>query len=171
MALLTIRRSQLSWEQDAPHRDNAIASAKRIMDLMNPFNRLKHETTSSLLMRMVERICRDDKFKNVPQHIFYRSNIIASSKAIELLSALANLTFNTRTALYELARMIAPKNYNIAVHKSMDDDNQTDGVAMPSNPSQMRIKQMNTTKLFNAPLSATRLIYHENYRHRYRLHC
>jgi hypothetical protein len=156
MALLTIRRSQLSWEQDAPHRDNAIALQAKITEYA------KFIGINVPVLNLP---------KLTPQHVFYLSNKVASSNAINLLSALIHSIFTTRTALYELARMIAPENHNIAIHKSTDDDTQNDGVSMPSTSSQMRTKQMNITKLFNAPLSAKRLIYHDYYRYRYRLHC
>jgi hypothetical protein len=60
-----------------------------------------------------------------------------SSKSIKLLSTVTHSIFNTRTAIYELARMIAPKNHNIAIHKSIDDDNQNDGVATSFTSTQM----------------------------------
>ena len=64
-------------------------------------------------------------------------NDAASSKSIKILSTVTHSIFNSCTKLYELARMVAPKNHNIAIHKSIDDDNQNDGVAMPFTSSQM----------------------------------
>lgn len=64
-------------------------------------------------------------------------NDAASSKSIKILSTVTHSIFNTFTKLYELARMIAPKNHNTTVHRSIDDDHQNDGVAMPLTSSQM----------------------------------
>lgn len=68
--------------------------------------------------------------------ILHLKDVVVSSKAVKLLSAVTHSIFNFQTKLYELARLIAPKNHNIAIHKSIDDDNQNDGVSM-SSTSQM----------------------------------
>ena len=69
-------------------------------------------------------------------------NDAASSKSVKLLSTVTHsIFFNTFTKLYELARMIAPKNHNIAIHKSIDDDTQTDGVNTSFSSAQMESKQ------------------------------
>lgn len=78
-----------------------------------------------------------EKYVVPTSYIFHLNNFIASFKAIKLLSTFTHSIFNARTKLYEFARMIAPKNHNIAVHKSIDDDNQNDDVSTSFTSTQM----------------------------------
>ncbi len=59
-----------------------------------------------------------------PQHIFYLSNTVASSKAIKLLSTVTHSIFNTRTTLYELARRFAA----LSLHELRKQNNINDRV-------------------------------------------
>lgn len=81
-----------------------IARRKALENLMHP-----SLSMSNLIHRhrMGFGIYDDFKYAQQPQHIFYLSNKVASSKAIKLLSALTHSIFNTRTTLYELARQFA----------------------------------------------------------------
>jgi hypothetical protein len=81
-------------------------------------------------MKVGKKISSSYREPDSEEFILHLKNAIASSKAIKLLSNVTHTIFNARTTLYELARMIAPKNHNIAIHKSIDGDNQTDDVAM-----------------------------------------
>jgi hypothetical protein len=66
----------------------------------------------------------DFKYAQQPQHLFYLSNKVASSKAIKLLSALTHSIFNTRSTLYELARLFAA----LSLHELRKQNNINDRV-------------------------------------------
>ncbi len=87
--------------------------------------------------KLITSSYREPKEPDSEGFILHLKNVIASSKAVKLLSVVTHSIFNLRTKLYELARIIAPKNHNIAIHKSIDDETQTDGVATPFTSSQM----------------------------------
>lgn len=87
--------------------------------------------------RSIKYMLKDLTAIEYKEYLAEMLNDAASSKSVKILSTVTHSIFNTCTKLYELARMIAPKNHNIAIHKSIDDDNQNDGVSMPFTSSQM----------------------------------
>ena len=87
--------------------------------------------------RSIKYMLKDLTAIEYKEYLAEMLNDAASSKSVKILSTVTHSIFNTCTKLYELARMIAPKNHNIAIHKSIDDDNQNDGVATPFTSSQM----------------------------------